>query len=297
MPTHWTYAPFDRLSDLEQGDILKPTEELKAILKDVHHHFTHDKYVGFLVATQTCDLVLRGSTPKAPYITLAVIRPLGNVIHKFISYVTKPVLPGVFRASGKNKSKDLLSKIFNQNEQSLGLFFLHGDADSGIAEPSIALLRITVALRSQHYAVLQQARAGRVNEEYRAKLGWLLGNLYSRPATRDWKEREGGKQKLDELISQYLDEQGAVLGLRWIDDEVLSAAQAKNIEISSATRDELEKLKPKPRHERSLEYIREELLKIAPDIDPEKFDIFAQRLVNNRKFKKLFNQNESVVET
>lgn len=262
----------------------------------IHHHFTDEKYVGFLVATQTCDLVLRNKSPKAQYITVAVIRPLGNLIHKFISQVTSPVLPGVFPLSGKKRTKDLLTKIFNQNEQSLGVFFLHGDADSGVAEPSIAMLRITVALRSQHYEVLQEARVGRVNDEYRAKLGWLLGNLYARPATRDWQERDGGKQKLDELISQYLNEQSLGLGPQWIDDEVLLEAKARKFEIAGATREELDQLRPKPRHERSLEYIREELERVAPELDSSTIEKLANRLKNNGKFKKLFVMNDSTVE-
>lgn len=285
MPTHWTYASFRETDDLEQGDILKPSTELKEVLTDVHHHFVHDKYVGFLVATQSCDLVRRDGVAKAPYINLAVIRPLGNVVHKLIAKVSTSVKPGVFPTSAKRRVKDLLTRIFNQNEQ---VFFLHGDADSGLAEPSIALLRVMVALKSEHYAMLQQARVGRLTDEFRAKLGWLLGNLYARPATRDWHEREGGRQKLDELVSTYIDEQIPGLGPKWIDDELIAEAKAKDINLKDATLEELQQLRPKSRHERSLDEIRAELLKVAPKLEPSIVDKLTNRLKNNGKFKNLF---------
>ncbi|SEA17271.1 hypothetical protein SAMN05216411_105153 [Nitrosospira multiformis] len=100
--THWTYSSSVEIGDdLEQGDILKPSAELRELLQDVHHHFVDDKYVGFLVAAQSCDLVRRGGIPKAPYINLAVIRPLGSVVHKLIAQVYTPLQSGVYRQSQK----------------------------------------------------------------------------------------------------------------------------------------------------------------------------------------------------
>lgn len=288
MPTHWTYTEVGETDDLEQGDILKPTNQLKEIFSDVHHHFLDDKYVAFLVATQSCDLVLRGGKPKAPYINISVIRPLDAVIHKLISQVSEPVRAGGYPKSAKRRAKDLLNKVFNQNEQAVGVFFLHGDADSGIAEPSVAMLRVTVALRNEHYLALRQARAGRLNEEFRAKLGWLLGNLYSRPATRDWSEREGGKRQLEALISRYVEEQMPGIGPTWIDDELIAEAKLRNINLSDAGNEQLEELRPKPRHELSLDEIQTELLKVKPDIDPIIVEKLTNRLRNSKKYTKLF---------
>jgi len=297
MPTHWTYASFKETDDLEQGDIIKPSTALKEVLTDVHHHFIHDKYVAFLVATQSCDLVRRSGVAKALYINLAVIRPLINVVHKLIAQVSTPAEPSVFPTSEKRRGKDLLTRIFNQNEQALGVFFLHEDADSGIDEQSVALLRITVALKREHYAMLQRARVGRLTDEFRAKLGWLLGNLYARPATRDWHEREGGKLKLDELVSTYVEEQIPGLGPKWIDDELIAEAKAKDINLKDATLEELQQLRPKSRHERSLDEIRTEFAKVAPELDSKKVDKLTNRLKNNGKFKNLFVYVESSTKT
>ncbi len=288
MPTHWTYTPFEEENDLEQGDILKPSPELMELFADVHHHFVDDKYVGFMIATQSCDLVLRGGEAKAPYISLAVIRPLDNVIHKLIAKVSKPIKPGVFLKSSKSGANELLSRIFNQNEQSIGVFFLHEDVDSGIAEPSVALLRVSVAFKSKHYEVLRRARVGRLTAEFRAKLGWLLGNLYARPATRDWSEVVGGAEKLKELMTKFVSEQIPGRGPKWIDDVLIEEAKKKGINVNETTLDELEQLRPKSRHERSLDEIREELIRVAPDLKLELIDKLTNRLKNNGKYKKLF---------
>lgn len=223
MPTHWTYAEFKPESDLEQGDILRPTGELRDIFKAVHPHFTDEKYLGFLIATQTCDLVRRkGGAPKAGYISLCAIRPLSQVLTKLIAQVAKPAAAGIFPKSGKEEAKRFLERLFNQNEQATGLFFLHEDADSGIGEPAVAMLRVTVTFKSDHYETLTTSRVGRLTPQYQAKLGWLVGNLYNRPASPDWADFNGGKAKLETMISDYTS-----LGITWIDDVLVAAAKEK----------------------------------------------------------------------
>lgn len=53
--------------------------------------------------------------------------------------------------------------------------------------------------------------------------------------------------------------------------------------------EELEHLRPKSKLERSLEEIRAELAKVAPQLEPEKVEKLTNRLKNNGKFKKLFS--------
>ena len=188
-PSHWTYASLPKgEDDLAQGDILQPSEELRALFHDVHKHFDDDKYLAFIVASQTCDLARRKGEPepKAKYIALATVRSLSSVAPGLFESIGKAITPGVFAASAKPRALELLKRIFNQNEQALGLFYLHPDTAVGIGEPAVAFLRVTVSVRAQHYPTLTQARSGRFKEEFRAKLGWLLGNLYARPATPDW---------------------------------------------------------------------------------------------------------------
>lgn len=65
----------------------------------------------------------------------------------------------------KGTARDLLKRTFDQNERALGLFYLHPEADSGIALPSLILLRVAITLRIQHYETLQNARCGRLSTE------------------------------------------------------------------------------------------------------------------------------------
>lgn len=287
MPGHWTYADFEIASGLEQGDILQPTQALRDVFTRVHPHFRDPKYLGFLIATQSCDLVRRrAEAPKASYVTLAAIRPLAQVAPKLLSQIVEPAATSVFPTSRKLAAKQLLHRLLNQNEQSIGLFFLHPDVEAGIAEPAAAFLRVTVSLRAEHYDTLRAARVGRLNPEFRAKLGWLIGNLYVRPATTDWEDVPGGKDALDALVEQYVND----VNVRWIDDDIIDQAQQQGIDISQATEAALEGLRPKSRLERATDEVAVELGKITRDVPfPEDAVRKLQnRLRNNGKFKKLF---------
>lgn len=195
-PSYLTYKAVEEGCDLAQGDILQPNERLNQILEEVHPHFHDDRYTAFLVLTQTCDLVRRdGAACKSPYINLAVVRPVEDVLLRLLDQACTPVqiqeltLKGVYESESKQKACELLGRIFNQNEQALGLFYLHPDTAVGIAEPSVAWLQVSFAVRAfQHYTELINARTGRLEPEFQSKLGWLTGNLFSRVATRDMEE-------------------------------------------------------------------------------------------------------------
>jgi len=289
MPSHWTYIAFDSASDLEQGDILAPTPELRRVFVEVHPHFADEKYVAFLVGTQTCDLVRRGAAPKPNYISLVVVRPLSpQVTSKIFAQVTKPVATGLFRSGDKGEIRRLLERIVNQNEQALGIFFLYQDSDCGVSESSIALLRITVSLRAEHYDTLVAARTGRLQRDFQAKLGWLIGNLYDRPATRDWDDDHIGRQTADELLGGILKE-----NVEWIDDEIVVEADARAINVAALDQPARELLRPPSALERALQEVEGEVKRIAARLPAEQqwpnaeVTKVVNRLRNNGKFKKL----------
>lgn len=217
MDYHWTYCEYEADSNLEQGDFLWPTTDLAAVLSDVHPHFCDDKYVGFVVATQSCDLVRRADGPPAKYINIAAVRSLKQVLPRLVSSVAGQPTNSVFFTRAKGKASELLQRVVDQNEQSLGLFYLHNDAELGIGDPSVAYLRVTVSLRCEHYDVMVAARRGRLAPAFQAKLGWLLGNLYARPATPDWADAPEGKEACGALIRDLLDT------LHWVGEAELSA--------------------------------------------------------------------------
>jgi hypothetical protein len=282
---HWTYSQSETDSDLQQGDLLSPTDELREILKEVHPHFCDDKYIGFVVTTQTCDLVRRGNkSPKAHYINIAAVRSLKDTAAHIFERAIHPVSNGVFRKSDRATAKDLLHRIFNQNEQALGLFYFHPDGDIGLGDHSVAFLRIAIAMRAEHYEVLLKARAGGLKPAVQAKLGWLVGNLYSRAATPDWADYEGGKGELEQLESEYLKEQIPGHGPTWVDDELIVAGQKNNIDFddfdSSSLIKELEQYRPLPSIEKLSREVADQAknaLKINPHTKKQVDEVFNNR--------------------
>ncbi len=80
---HWTYESYKQESDFRQGDILDTQKELQDIFSEVHPYFLHKKYRGFLILTQSCDMVRRkssGGKCSATHIILSVIRSLEDII-------------------------------------------------------------------------------------------------------------------------------------------------------------------------------------------------------------------------
>lgn len=291
MPTHWTYEPVNPESDLCQGDILAPTEELRSVFRQVHPHFLAPKYTAFLVITQTCDLVIRKGHLDAKYINIAVVRPLEAVLHDCLSVVCKPVAEGVYLKETKGDAFRLLERVFNQNEQALGLFYLHADSEGGIDIPSVAMLRVSVTLRADHYQILRSARRGRLSSEFRSKLGWLIGNLYARIGTQDWSDSEERKKELDKLIRQYINA-GEDYAPLWVPQAWVASATEKGIEIKELSKEgfvsTLEKYKPPAAKDQAVEHVQRIIREILTDIDDDLLKRIKNRLINDQLFSKSF---------
>lgn len=182
---------------LSQGDILKRTDGLNAALAEANPYF-HAKqdYEFFLVLTQTCDLVVDrgvGDSCKARYVNLAPVRSLEYVLGRFVSDLSKvrskqPVL----QEKQRQKVHDFLHRLFNNNEQ--GYFYLEADGVE-ILRDSVAILNLQVALKaSHHYATCLDAKINELTPPFQAKVGWLIGQQYSRVATDDWDASVLGKK-------------------------------------------------------------------------------------------------------
>lgn len=216
---HWTYTVADSSSDLQQGDILCRSEELLAILKKVHPWFCDEKYSGFLVTTQSCDLVIRNGEFSAPHISLVPFQPLTRILPRLAASVCNE-FEGHFENEGKDKLRELLSRLFNQTEHALGLLYLYPALDSGVENHSVAQLRVTISLKAEHYSILKSARVGRLDDTFAAKLGWIAGFLYSRVATKDWHETPEDKAELTKLLKHFVDKAG-----QWNPRRLLIAAK------------------------------------------------------------------------
>lgn len=289
---HWTYAARPEQSDLEQGDFLFPDDGLRSLLDEEHPRFNSEKIIGFVVSTQSCDLVRRnGKPPKAGHINILAVRSLKESLPNLIESCCRQVGRGIFLRSDRGRAKDLLTRIFNQNEQALGLFYFHPDADLGIGDHSVAYLRIAVALDAKHYDALLQARRGGLDPAFQAKFGWLVGNLYSRAATPDWSDRDGGGGQLKDLVETHLQEQIAGLGPHWIDDELVDVGKKQGVIFDNRSfgelSNELEACRPPPPIDKLIAEIEGEVRKVVPGIDDTSLGKLSNRVRNNGRIKKL----------
>lgn len=202
MAAHWTYDDPDGTS-LYQGDLLQRSAELLSILKEYHPYFESEaKYRHFMVLTQSCDLVVRSGKCKAGYLTIAAVRELQDVLlSKELQNITDGKAIGrIVSASAAGRIRDFLSRLANNNDPNY--FFLRADNSQGLTADCCACLRVTVPLRVDHYAVLLRAKTGQLKEVFQAKLGWLVGNNYSRVGTPDWAEAQASlKAVIDAAVS------------------------------------------------------------------------------------------------
>jgi hypothetical protein len=290
MPTHWTYDVVAPDADLAQGDILVPTDELRAVFEQVHRHFLDPKYTGFLVTTQSCDLVRRRRGCSTRYLTIAVVRQLDDVLHDLLAHICDSVAEGVYLQETKGDATRFLQRLFNQNEQSLGLFYLHKDADAGIAVPSVALLRVGVTLRAEHYQLLVQSRRGRLGPEFTAKLGWLVGNLFSRVGTPDWSKPPERETQLESLIKETLDADGSEAAPLWVRGAWVAAAKENGCDLANLPkaelRDALQKHKPPAAKDRVIERALEVVGEVIDGVATDDLKRISARLSNDQLFAK-----------
>ncbi len=208
---HFTYNKTPDITTLKQGDILEKTEELNKLLEEYHSHYTKPEYTHFQILTQTCDLVRRDSQNKcaARYITLAAIRNLDTVIQRAISDNVKRTIEidGDLYCSQKHREKlaQYLSKIFNNNSKEY--FFLRSSPAETLLEDSCTFLYLSIAIKAdEHYGLCLKAKRLELKENFRAKLGWTVGNLYSRVGTEDYVPGAlPDKSSFDNFINETLE--------------------------------------------------------------------------------------------
>jgi hypothetical protein len=184
---HFTYSQLEG-GDLAQGDLLGRTPELTSLLETIHRHYAQEKYTHFLVLTQTCDLVRHEKYPKAHVINLAVVRPVEYIIDKVIDRHRQDAFSKaahVCQEEARELVTDFIEKLLNNNHTNY--FYLHRDPDRDMQVNLCALLRQSFPiLARQNYDICLKARELSLSEGFRAKLGWTVGNIYSRVGTQDW---------------------------------------------------------------------------------------------------------------
>jgi hypothetical protein len=241
---HFTYKA-SIASSLEQGDLLARTPELEAALQSVHRHYVKPDYQHFLVLSQTCDLVQRDGrqTCKAPYVSLAAVRPLHVVLQRELASNQQDTFErrlGACSDSKRQKLVDFMRKLLNNNHGEY--FYLEAEPGLGFSDACCAFLRLSVALRAaDHYQTLLAARRLALAEVFQAKLGWLVGNLYSRVGTPDWVPDSLTKDAFEDKVSRIVGEVA-----EWVSEsklkEARKAAREAHLDVETAPTTELRRL-------------------------------------------------------
>ncbi len=190
MSLHFTYTEYNPSSDLRQGDILRRTDKIDDLLKSFYPSYaTNAANQYFLVLTQSCDLVRRsGTTPDTRYISLAPVRPLAVALNRKIEELVDrafpPELP-VCSQQNRERLRSWLERLLNNNEASY--FYLKKEPTKGFPDDSCAFLALSIAIKvNPHYQTCLEARVLALEASFQAKLGWLVGQMYSRIGTEDW---------------------------------------------------------------------------------------------------------------
>lgn len=200
---HFTYSDGPLSRELLQGDILQRTPAIEAILEQVHPHYSRPDNKYFLILSQSCDLVLRDGQSKARYISIAPVRPLAAVVERYMDTQRRSDLPRslpVFTADAEGRIRQSLVKLFNNNDTSY--FFLRKEVARNFPEDCCAFLGLSISLKADlHYKTCVAAKLLELQDVFRAKLGWLVGNMYSRVGTKDWDQGDLDTQ-LSSLLQQ-----------------------------------------------------------------------------------------------
>ncbi|HYA39750.1 MAG TPA: hypothetical protein VEF34_00470 [Syntrophobacteraceae bacterium] len=219
---HFTYC-MPTEGDLQQGDILSKGDRLKALIGQIHPHYLKDDYTHFIVLTQSCDLARRGGQScMAEYISIAAIRPLFLVLEREIAKYQDEFSKraGVCKKQIRFRLEQFLERLFNNNHEEY--FYLHEQLDMDFPTSSCAFLRLSIALKVDNYDLCLQSRILSLTDIFQAKLGWMVGNIYSRIGTDEWVPTACTKTEFSENINKLLDS-----ACEWVDEKKLNEAKGK----------------------------------------------------------------------
>lgn len=203
--THFTYKEANETDKINlcQGDVLKITPELSEIIKECHPYFQKEQYRYFIILTQSCDLVKRDGKCKTSYITLSAVRSFNDFINKKAKEYNIIENKGfkLLEDAKFNTISQLVERIYNNNENEY--FFLYKDLNLNFAEDMVAYLKVSFALKVElHYEKCLNAKIMELSDEFKAKLGWLVGEMFSRVGTVDWYKF----QQRNELLKYICDD-------------------------------------------------------------------------------------------
>ncbi len=293
---HFTYQ--EPRGDLQQGDVLEINSQVKDILSKFYpYHASHRDYRYLMVLTHSCDLARHNTRPcKARYITLAAVRPLETVLSRELKkhqLSSVEIGGGLCSIDKRRWVEDFLAKLLNNNNPEY--FYLAADVDCHLSEPCVAFLKLSVPVRSEdHYETCLAARIAQLEDIFQAKLGWLVGNMYSRVGTPDWVPTRTTEDEFSKLIDTILS--GMCV---WVDRPVLTRLQ-KELKNRRRTKgpeydmsqDEIIRLvneyarEEETKTERNIGLLVEHIQRAIPTLDLTELDTLRKQLTFNEEIRR-----------
>lgn len=218
---HFTYQESCKDS-LSQGDILEKSKEIEKIISEVHPHYLKDDYRYFIVLTQSCDLVRRGKENrcKSRYITISAVRPLESLINKQLQNFMETSFfdkINICSVNHKGKMKQFVEKLLNNNAPEY--FYLNQDLNFDFNDNQVAFLKLSIAIKTDlHYETCLSSKKFELKDSFKAKLGWLVGQMYSRVGTEDWVPENIDRRTFTEKIKNVINSSAC-----WCEDEIITS--------------------------------------------------------------------------
>ena len=189
----------------------------------------------------------------------------------------------------KNKTNQFVERLFNNNEKEY--FFLSKDNGSGLIDDYCAFLKLNVPFRAnEHYDVFLRSKVLQLSESFQHKLGYALGNTYSRVGTQDWVPSVCDQREFEKKISKVLE---GYEDVSWYDNNLYQYIKKKLKDLPEIEREtiNLEQIEAivksfqKMRDEK-LDSIIQELGNVMTSLDVEesKVNKFKKRIRNNPQF-------------
>lgn len=185
---------------LAQGDVIERTAAVDGCFESAHPFGPNaSDHTHLVVVTQSCDLVK--NRMKAPYITLAAAKPFSAAMEGYLEREEKSIAGSNFSyypRKTRDQAIQLVERFLHNTESDF--FFLPEAGHSNVPTDLVVTLRLTVALDKKHYEVLANDKIIELADVFRAKLGWLVGDIYSRVATPALEEFEPNASEIKNIF-------------------------------------------------------------------------------------------------
>lgn len=215
---------------LAQGDVIRRTPELDGCFEGTHPFGADASVPTYLVVvTQSCDLVK--SRLKIPHITLAPAKPFSVAVESFLQEEERQISGSsvpYYPQRALTKVEDLVRRYL-QNTVS-DYFFLPEAGHPDLAVDLVVFLRSKIFVDVNNYDTLAGAKIAELADVFRAKLGWLVGDMYSRVATPDFLEREPNPKEVKKTYCDKYVRKDDRIWLTNLEATKLSAAVKKKRE-------------------------------------------------------------------